>query len=211
MKDTDPRLIQLVAGRYRELQGLFTIADAGLILVIGGCIGLLAIDSDPGPAFLIGTSILEFGYLTLWAAWIRPRLKMHYANHFGRAGGGVRLPVANWSLVAILGVPVLADLHVGVPVPARMAFVFLVTGAYPLWIAVRDWPYRAHWVLPALVGALSAGALGSFAMQRPTAAWQGIVSVSFAMALTIAGLLDHLLLAKTLRGERRPGTIDVHE
>ena len=209
MRSADPQLIRLVTGRYRELQGLFTIADAGLVLVIGGCFGLLAVDPDPGPPFVIATATLEFGYLGLWLAWILPRLKTYYNDHFGRAHAGVRYPVASYSMSAVLGIPILADMHV--PVVVRIAFAFLVLSAYPTWTAVRDWPHRSAWLMPAIVGALSAVALAPFGVHRPSAAWQGIVAVSFAGALMTAGLFDHLLLVRVLRGTHRPDTVDVHE
>jgi len=68
MSARDPALVRLIAGRYRELQGLSTIADAGFPLICAAGYYLL---SEEWHALILG-AVLAF-YLWARFSWLRRR------------------------------------------------------------------------------------------------------------------------------------------
>jgi hypothetical protein len=68
----------------------------------------------------------------------------------------------------------------------------------PARVVVRDWPYRAHWLLPAAVGVVAAATYAGVTTHDQARAWVPSALLACGASLTLAGLLDHALLMKTL-------------
>ena len=191
MATSDPRLIRLVAARYRELQGLVTVFDVLLPLYVGTA---LALPHDP--ALVLGIVFLAFTAVSL--AWLRPRIQRAYASRFGRAEGGYRY--VNGAII-YLGLTLGPGLEGTVPPWVRVAVIVLMLGARPVRIVIRDWPFRLHWLPSVAVAAMAALQLGlgsshDATFQPQQAGW----FLAAGAALGMACLFDHALLARTLGG-----------
>lgn len=189
----DPRLIYLVASRYREMQGLVTVSDAMFPVMMAS---ILFISSND-------TVLLWYlvGCLACFVAsmiWLRPRLLAYYTARFGRISSGFPSPVAMLMFQGLTMGSILADMHL--PVVARYLAIFLLLGGWPARIVVRDWPYRGYWGLPLAVALGAAFPLASRPVAETTmAVWASATGI----AVAIAGWCDHALLARTLTGARR--------
>jgi len=187
----DPRKIRLVAGRYRELQGLATVADAAVLLVCAAVFPWAV----AAPGRLNAALALVGACVLVRATWIRLRLKAYYTRRFGRVAP--RLPPQNAALNLVQGALFAVTFGPIVPPLAHYAIVLAMVAAPSSWIVVRDRPYRAYWLLPFGVGG-GAALLLMAAPARQAEAWLPLVLLGDALALAVAGWLDHALLAGTL-------------
>ena len=208
MATSNPALIRLVTARYREMQGLRTIADAalpfsmGLLLIIAMFASELA-DSE-GPIFLALIPVV----IWVWVkhTWISRRIEAFYAERCGRVGGVLGLSAAityeSAFIQALVFLPIL--IQFGVPLWARIAIVLPLLSAQPLWTVVRDAPYRMHWLIPAVAGFIAALRLVDVRTSEQAFIWQMWVSIAGGLAIACAGALDHRLLLQTLHGGGDP-------
>ena len=81
----------------------------------------------------------------------------------------------------------------------RVALVMVLLAGLPAWIAVRDWPYRAHWLLPLAAGVVLALGFATVSTPAQSFAWLSDAYFAGGVSLALAGLLDHTLLLKTLQ------------
>ena len=189
MRSVDAGLIHLVTSRYSEMQGLVTVALAmfPVILPLGFFI-------SPNDTFFSWYCIGCVACFLASLIWLRPRIFAYYAARFGRVSSGFRY---FWPILIIqaLGLnPALTLYHL--PLLARGLVIFLMLGAWPARVVVRDWPYRGYWVLPFVVACGAAFPLASASRDVfTTAGWWMAIGVSVA----VAGAGDHLLLVRTLR------------
>ena len=190
METSNPRLIHLVAARYRQMQGLATVSDAAFPVLLGT--GLLFIRSDTA-MFWYGAGVLVWFVISI--TWLRRRIQAYYDTRFGRTTGWA-YPTSVVLFQGLTAGGVLTDMHV--PAVVRVILVFLLLGGWPAWIAARDWPYRVYWAIPTVVAAAVAVPLSSRSADGGESAL-AVLWIVVGMSFTIAGLLDHLLLARTLR------------
>lgn len=197
----DIALVRLVASRYRESQGLRTIADAGVLIVMG--VGFYASTLNPptptGPylaVFVLGLC----GYGWFWWKWTRHKgvVDAFYSSRCGRVAvksGGP--PVLLTTYLALGFGPILVDMHV-----ARWASVpvfAVLLAARPAWYVVRDWPYRIPWVLPATAGVLAAMSFAAVVNHKQAIRWNGAFALVIGASMFVPGWFDHRLLLKPLR------------
>jgi hypothetical protein len=206
MTTQNPALIRLVTGRYRDLQGLATVADAAFLLLFAG-VGYLARSGwiDRTPAMVL---VIAVGGAYLWARFtvIRRRIDAYYASRYGRVQWSLGRPfLFPMYLQGTVSTQMLLDM--GIPLPARVAIVLLVLGGLPGWIVVRDWPYRAHWLLPVAAGIVVAAMFSGVTTHEQAKDWLLPALLACGASLAFAGLLDHLLLMRTLH----PGPSDQPE
>src|SRR5262245_14966990 len=192
MSANDPVLIRLVAGRYRELQGFSTIADAGLPMISAVAFYLI---SEEWHALILGAVL----GLYLWAryGWLRRRLDDYYAQRCGRVAARF-VPMTTLGLVVAFGYgKILSDFHVALPV--RIVIMMVALSAWPIWIVVRDYPFRLHWLAPALVGFAWAPRLAGLTTFAQFFGWQRSGLLALGATIAFAGLLDHALLVSVLK------------
>jgi len=202
MATSNAALIRLVTARYREMQGLRTIADAalpfsmGLLLMIAMYASAL-VDSE-GPIFVALVPIV----IWVWAkhTWISRRIEVFYAERCGRVGGVLGLSAGityeSAFVQAVVFLPIL--IQFGLPLWARIAIVLPLLTAHPLWTVVRDSPYRMHWLLPGVLGLVATFRLVDVRTSDQAFWWQMWVSIAGGLAIACAGALDHRLLLQTL-------------
>ncbi len=148
--------IRLVSSRYRELQGLLTIADAVFPLYMGAVLMAVARldDSHMSPWVFVSLALPLLGYAIALFCWLRPRLLAYYASRFGRALGPNSVSGASLMPQGLLLSGMLADSRL----PWLTTIVAVVSLAgFPAWIVWRDWPHRWHWLLPVAVALIVAG------------------------------------------------------
>jgi hypothetical protein len=194
-------LVRLVASRYRELQGLRTIADGGALIVMGA--GLYAMWMYPRTATGAYFALFVFalcGYGWFWWKWTRNRgeIDAFYSSQCGR------IPVKSWGPPVVITTwlalecgPICLDL--GIAKWVSVAVFAVLLAARPAWYVIRDWPYRILWLLPASAGVFAAASFASVVNREQASLWWGEFSLVIGASMLVAGWFDHRRLMKTLR------------
>lgn len=189
--------IRLLSARFYELQGLrVALAGACIAGVMG--IYLLATPSPTGNGALAALA-LSFVPVIPGMLW----LNRYYAGEFGRqlttrprhAGRallfGICYLVVGWTLNTWI-----PEIPSGTPTLATVALA-------SMYVAIRDWPWRAHYlgmtVMTAAAFTASASGAGWITHQGLTV---GILFVTVGVSMVAVGILDHLLLVKLLKEVR---------
>ena len=186
--DQHLRSIRLVTERYRELQGLRLVL-VGLALF--GCFGAFALLGAPGGTTgqaVVSVTMIAVSFPGMWLA------DRYYAGRFGRVVRGERRDRSMWPLVTFtVGSSVLNNwLSVG---PLTFAVAFLAPMA--LWIAIRDWPLRAHHFLAAFAASVALWVVFTTPLaERPLAEALAMVIIG-AVSIPV-GVLDHRLLTRVM-------------
>lgn len=193
----DQRLktIRLVTERYTELQGL-RLAFPGAILAV--TCGALLIAQAQQRAVLIAV-IVAFSAM-LPCQWL---LNCYYTARFGR----IVRPTSRVAGAWLIGSMAVALILTGEPFgPGQMAATFAIGAAGALWVAVRDWPLRAHHLLgcAAAAGGASIQFVALHSEFLPRA--QATAFLIFGLTYIVVGLLDHRLLTSVVGpGDREAG------
>jgi len=196
MATQDPRLIRLVAARYHQMQGLTRMADAFVPLYVAAAYYVMLDDWWQAGLFLAGM------ILYMWSrhTWMRRRINAYYSGRFGRTGWiETRENLGFWFFMAIGFNDSLRDMFQA-PVYVRIAFMLAALCAYPLWIAVRDFPFRLHWLAVFVAGFAAAIRIPFVPVGQGGDLWVRDSNVAIGLALLAAGALDHLLLTYALGG-----------
>jgi len=195
MATPDPRLIRLVAARYPQMQGLRTMVDAFWPLSFAA---LHYVVKE-------GWQIAAFATVFTVYLWFRfrripRRLDAYYAQRFGRTGEFL-FPenLGLWFGMAINFNEPLRDAF-RAPDSLRVAVLMVALCSYPLWIVVRDAPYRLYWLAVVLAGFAAAIQIPWVPIGEGRYVWVRESHLAIGLALLAVGALDHLLLAHTLRG-----------
>jgi hypothetical protein len=189
----DVALVRLVTRRHRELQGLRTIADAGVMILIGAG---LSLRTYTALAFIVDFVAL-CGYGWLWWKWTRHTIGAYYASRVGRvAVRGWGLPVTVTTMVALQFGAICIDLRVARWASVALFAMMLV--AVPAWYVVRDWPYRIHWLLPTAAAGIATASFAKVVNHEDATLWWGEFALLIGTALLIAGWFDHRLLLRTM-------------
>jgi hypothetical protein len=206
--------IAFVTQRFSELQGLRTVVDAVPALIFAA--GLHWAQSNYHLIILFAALA---AYFAARATWIRSRLDAYYSRRLGRVDPSVpnldatllfgQFRPLGWSdrsgpnsegiflfYQGLITAPMCRDIHL--PGFVQILVIASMLGFQPIWILIRDWPYRAHWLLPLGVGVAFAFRLAAVASAREVDAWQVLVCLCGGVALAIAGVFDHALLLRSL-------------
>ena len=194
----DPALIHLITGRYYEMRGLNTVADAVMPIHLGLVLAFFHAGASESLWLLVVMLIVPMAYW-LWAryTWVRRRIDGFYAERCGRVTAVIGIEYKDFFTQGPMYVPILKQL--GAPNWSLALVALAILSIHPLWIVRRDWPYRAHWLLPAVVGIVASMMLAGVRTKEDAFTWQAFVFLGGGMAMAIAGMLDHRLLVRTLR------------
>jgi hypothetical protein len=191
MTEPDLHLVHLVAGRYREMQGLRKVVDGLSLLLLWTLMRGGSPDGSP-PSFLLAALVWAGG--TTWGV---SRVNRYYTERFG---------------------PSLVDGQVQPETPHSLAYepyrLVLVSSAMWLggyfaailpvltvragFVAYRDRPYRQHWLLLVLVGGAFSVAYLAVSNSVELLEWQWRFIWTAAPALVVVGLFDHRLLVHAM-------------
>ena len=194
--------IRLLSKRFYELQGLrVALAGAMLTLVVGSYLTLAPEPSNNGAvaAMLLSFVLIVPGVLSL---------NRYYATRFGRqVVSPPRHP--RWLVFIWFAYMVVAwTLNARFPeIPAGAPTLWTV-GFASIWLAVRDWPWRAYYLLA--TAAVASGFIASAPMTGalPPNMTVGVLFLLVGASMVPIGLLDHLLLVKLMKEgrESQPAT-----
>ena len=196
--------IRLLSARFYELQGLrVAFAGACISLVVGGYFIAAPRPTDNGAMIAMLVSFVPVVPGVWW-------LNRYYAATFGRQ---VWSP-PRYAPLFVLGFYVVASsLNAWIPeIPAGAPTMAIVAVA-SMWVAIRDWPYRAYYLgaTAAVVTGFAVTASGA-GLLAPNLTL-GTIFLLFGASFVPIGVLDHLLLVKLMRearesqtAERRAGT-----
>ena len=188
--------IQLLSTRFLELQGLRVAFAGGTIALVFGSYLTMAQPTEPGAFVAMGISFVLMLPGELW-------LHQYYARTVGSQVPSRRsqLPTAIFFVVYFTIASYLnkrfPELPAGTP---TMAIVVVFSIA----IAVRDWPWRMHYLLVAAAVALAfaSNVVGVEVIDRARTLSTTVLVAG--LSLVPAGILDHRLLTGLLREVRQP-------
>lgn len=186
--DQHLRSVRLVTERYRELQGLRLVLGG---LAFSSCFGAFALLGAPGGTTGLAVASVSMIAVSLPGMWLADR---YYAGRFGRV---VHEAGRDWSLwriaTFVVGSSVLNNwLSVG-PLTFAVAFIPLMA----LWIAIRDWPLRAHHLLAAFAAPVALWFVLTTSLADRALAEALAMVVVGAVYIPI-GILDHRLLTRVM-------------
>lgn len=195
--------IRLLSRRFHELQGLrVALAGAALALVVGGYLMTTPEPSDTGAMIAVLVSFV----LIVPGVW---SLNRYYATRFGRQVSSP--PRKLWLIMlvyfAYFGVAWTLNARIeAIPAGAPTAVTVALAS---IWLAIRDWPWRAHYL-----GAPAAVAIGFIASAPVTGVLEPGITLAMIFLLLGAsmvpiGLLDHLLLVRLVKEAREPQAASV--
>jgi hypothetical protein len=202
MRDLDPDLIRLVASRYGQLQGLFTVLDAawptywGVMMLAGRYFER----ADVSDWWAVPLSLPLLIFMVLQWRWLRPRAKAFYVSRFGRVKGtaaSTSFPGATWTSQGCMFGALLADARTPW---LTITVALLAFSARPAWIVRRDWPHRWHWLPLLAAGIATAWSMSLMPSYGAALRHIGPWALAVGGAEAFAGLGDHLLLVRTLHG-----------
>ena len=188
--------VRLLSNRFLELQGL-RVASAGatIAIVFGGYLAT-GHPSHTGGMIALGATFA----LMLPGQWWAHR---YYATTIGRQ---VPKPRKFWPTLMFLNGYWLIAVYLNrrfpeIPAGAPTAATVVLAS---LFVAIRDWPWRVHYVgvAVAVATALGSNVIGVDAIDRGMA-----LTMTFfvtGVSMIPAGLLDHRLLMKLIRETQQP-------
>lgn len=187
--------VWLLSSRFHELQGLrVALAGAAITIALGGYLVATPVPTNNGAMVALAASAVLMAPGVWW-------LNRYYATTFGRQ---VWKPgrLTRWFLPAYFVMAWL--LNASIPsIPAGTPTVVTVL-VVSMWVAIRDWPWRAYYlaaaVAVAIVFSFTASGGGILAPHLTLAMLFLAVGISFVPI----GMLDHLLLVKLVKEAREP-------
>jgi len=189
MSADDMKLVQLVARRYRQLQGLRTAIDAAALLLLWSLLQIPETSRRAGPylAALTGWAIL--------AIWGDTRAAQFYRERFGRVVEEGR-DDSRAARVLLIWLMIVMGGAIGFALPVLIV--------YAGGVAWRDRPYRTHWVL--FVAAAVVLGASFVALDSPVQFndWHRRFVWTAASLAALCGFLDHRLLMRAMRAGRSP-------
>jgi hypothetical protein len=188
--------IQLLSRRFLELQGLrVALAGGTLAIVLGGYM-LATPPNHTGVSIAVLMAFLLMIPGELW-------LHQYYARTVGRQ---VPKPAKLWQTLVFFNVYFVIGMYLNrrfPEIPAGGPTMGIVV-LYSLLVTIRDWPWRAHYLLVALavVSAFVPNVVGVEEIDRGRTL--AMTTFAGAVAFVIAGLLDHRLLMRLTAEARQP-------
>ena len=185
--------------RFHELQGLQQVVF-GASLIVG------AVVAHTMPAGYPGLMVQAWNFPSLSFALAAVFLERMYRQTFGHAVGTSRQQFLAGAPILLMMLGGMIDMFVPIGRPAPSLAALALTSC-SIWILFRDWRWRIHYVVAATAGILAALITASAPPLREywapidparTAAYLLSCSI-LGLGMVCAGLLDHHLLASSLR------------
>ena len=187
--------IQLLSARFHELQGLrAALAGAAIAVGVGG---YLLATAEPTNNGALGALVVSFVPVVPGVWW----LNRYYAATFGRQVFTPK-PFVRPALFLLAYTAVGMVLNATIPAIPAGAPTVAVVALVSVWVALRDWPWRAYYLLvpAALALAFTVTASGGGALDPGLTL--SVLFVTLGVSMAAVGLLDHLLLVKLTQQSR---------
>ena len=188
--------IRLLSRRFRELQGLrIAFVGAALVLVLGGYLITTSKPTDTGAMIAVAISFV----LIVPAQW---RLNHYYAAKFGRQVSSRPPNYWRFFFIGFAYSVVTSTLNAKIPeIPAgapSLAFVAMAS----IWLAIRDWPWRAYYLLATV--AVATGFIASAPVTGVLEPGMTLAAIFLLLGASMVpiGVLDHLLLVRLMKEVR---------
>lgn len=180
--------IRLLTRRFHELHGLRVALAGAVYTIVCGTYLIAGEPTETGVLIAIAVASLVMLPGERWLA-------RYYATTFGRQVSTLR----HHRTMAIFFVCGLLSPWLE---PLRMSAA--IVGAVSLWVAVRDWPWRAYYLGPAaaMAVAFTAHVLGGRTIDPGV-----LLATTFllmGMSFVPVGVLDHRLLVRLMEEARQP-------
>ena len=190
--------IRFVTRRYQDLQGLRQL------VILPAC--LLAFWSQPyvkllrydGPV-AAGVGLLASLVPLLIVVWTRPLLDRYYRRRFGCVAADRQqrwLDVGPAAALLVTGLWIDMS-RLGTSAPSAVLIAGTLLGLH---VTIRDWPWRAHHLIPAIGCAIGASATAMVPAMRVDNLQEMLRSPFTILMVSniVAAYLDHRLLVRTL-------------
>jgi hypothetical protein len=187
--------IRLLSARFHELQGL-RVALAGAAITLGVGAYLFAAP-EPTNNGALAALVVSFIPVLPGVRW----LNRYYAATFGRQVFNPK-PLLRPALF-LLGYAMIGTvLNATIPAVPAGAPTIAVVAIVSLWVALRDWPWRAYYLIVPAALALAFFATPSGGGALASDLRLVAIFLALGLAMVAIGLLDHLLLVKLTKESR---------
>jgi hypothetical protein len=190
--------IRLVTARYEQLKGLRLVLVGVIFATTFGAVAL----TDPQ----IGSATVQLAIVVTLVMFVPCQLLLdrYYRSKFGTIVKPASRATGVWFGVAIGVTALITDKLTG---SGPLTGALIIAVAQGLWIAIRDWPLRAHHLLGCL-GAAGGVVIQFTAVHGNLPRAQAIAFLVVGLAYIPVGLLDHRLLTSVMRPAHRHGSAE---
>ena len=190
--------VRFVARRFTDLQGLRLLVLVPVLVAGFWAQPYIRVLRDAGPLEAFAGLVVSVSPLLIAIA-SRVYFNAYYRDRFGSVAAAGQQRVRDWGppvLLLVAGI----WLEVSAPLDAIPSFILLAAALIALHIAVRDWPFRRHYLVAGMACGVAAWLPALLpGMQADTLPEIGRTSISLALVLFILpAYLDHRLLVRTL-------------
>ena len=187
--------VRLLSARFYELQGLrVALAGAAITAGVGGYLFATTAPTNNGA---LAALVVSFVPVLPGVRW----LNRYYAATFGRQVFKPK-PFVRPAFFLFGYAAIATVLNTTVPAIPAGAPTLAVVAVVSVWLAVRDWPWRAYYLLvpAALAFAFTLTTSGGGALDSNLTLV--VLFLALGVSMTAVGLLDHLLLVKLTKASR---------
>ena len=192
--------IRLLSARFHELQGLrVALTGACIALVVGGYLVFSPQPTDNGSMVALAASFVP----VVPGVWL---LNRYYATNFGLQVGSppkhpryLNLFFVFYFLLSLLLNAAIPSIPAGAPTALTAALI-------SVWVAIRDWPHRAHYLVVTAAVVIGFAVSASGAGLLPANLTVGTIFVLLGASFVLVGVVDHLLLVKLMKEARQTQT-----
>ena len=187
--------IRLLGSRFHNLQGYrVALAGVAITLAVGGYLTLAREPTNNGAMIALGASVVLMAPGVWW-------LNRYYAETFGRQvwkpGRFAKAFLPAYFVIASVLNAWIPSIPAGAPTAATVVVA-------SMWVAIRDWRWRAYYAAVPIVVAIAFASTASGGGTLSPDLTLGIIFLSVGASFVPIGILDHLLLVKLveeLRGQ----------
>lgn len=187
--------IRLLSARFHELRGLrVALAGVCIALIVGGYLALSAQPTNNGTMVALVVSFIP----VIPGVWL---LNRYYATTFGRQAPST--PPAHLQWVPLVFMTLAMVVNAAIPSMPSAAPTAITAALISVWLVVRDWPHRAHYLMVTAAVGIGIAVSASGAGLLPPHLTLGTLFVLLGLSFVPVGLLDHLLLVRLMKEARQ--------
>jgi hypothetical protein len=192
--------IHLLSARFHELHGLrVALTGACIALVVGSYLAFSPTPTNNGALVALVVSFVP----VIPGVFL---LNRYYATTFGRQVGTPPEHLRYLPLFWFLYFGLSVILNAAIPSIPAGAPTAVTAALLSVWVAIRDWPHRAHYLVVTVAVAIGFTVSASGAGLLPANLTLGTIFVLLGVSFVPVGVLDHLLLVRLIKEARQAQT-----